>query len=72
MILLINTRFEIDSELADQIPSYVKIDRTWITKQVINVSNNEMILLLSLLNVSSNTFDYKKLNRIDNKTLVWD
>jgi hypothetical protein len=71
MKLLIKTPFEIDVELVDQMPDYLKIANNWVTDQTIEVDEQEMTKLLSYLKFSSFDFNRSNITKIDEITLSW-
>lgn len=71
MKLLIKKPFELDVELVDQMPKYLKIKSNWVYDQVIEVSDAEMNQLLFLLNYCSFQFNHTTIEQIDEITLSW-
>lgn len=71
MKLLINTPFEIDVELVDQMPKYLKISCNWVSDQLIEVDEYEMSKLLSYLTFSSLQFNRTTITQIDDLTISW-
>lgn len=71
MKLIINTRFELDVELVDEKPKYLKTSSNIVIEQTINVSEDEMMYLLSYLNFSSDQFNDVEPLELDENTLYW-
>lgn len=69
MKLLIKTPFEIDVELVDQMPRYLKITSNWVSVQLIDVDEQEMSRLLSFLKFSSFHFNNSIITKVDDLTL---
>jgi hypothetical protein len=71
MKLLIKTPFELDVELVDMMPKYLKFNSNWVSIQTIETTNEEMIALISLLNFSSHDFISSQIVKLDDLTLIW-
>lgn len=71
MKLLIKTPFEIDVELVDQMPRYLKFTSNWVSEQIIELNEKDMTLLLSYLRYSSHCFNNSSITKIDELTLSW-
>ena len=71
MKLVINTPFELDVELVDHKPNYLKVKSNWVTGQTIDVDETEMIHLLGFLNFSSQQFNHSTIKKVDELTLSW-
>lgn len=71
MKLSINTPFELDVELVDHKPNYLKVSSNWVVVQTIEIDDIDMQRLLSYLNFSSRQFSLVGITRIDDTSLVW-
>jgi len=71
MKLLINSPFELDVELVDQMPSYLKVSRNWVSRQLVELPSSEMPHLINLLNYCSPQFNNTAISIIDKVTLAW-
>jgi|LakMenE01Jun11ns_1017448.scaffolds.fasta_scaffold8395217_1 hypothetical protein len=71
MKLSINKPFELDVELVDYKPNYLKISSNWVSVQTIEVDEAEMTKLLSYLNFSSDQFRLININKIDDFSFFW-
>jgi hypothetical protein len=71
MKLSINKPFELDVELIDYKPNYLKISSNWVSVQTIEVDEAEMTKLLSYLNFSSDQFRLININKIDDFSFFW-
>jgi hypothetical protein len=71
MKLLINTPFELDVELVDQMPKYLKFNSNWVSIQSVETSDSEMSTLIAMLKFSSDKFEPDQLTKIDEFTIAW-
>lgn len=71
MKLLINAPFELDVELVDQMPKYLKFNSNWVSIQTIETSDSEMSILISMLKFSSTKFYPEQLIKVDEFTIAW-
>lgn len=71
MKLLIKTPFELDVELVDMMPKYLKFNSNWVSIQTIDIADDEMTVLISMLKFSSNNFKSNQLIKLDDLTLIW-
>lgn len=71
MKLLINAPFELDVELVDQMPKYLKFNSNWVSIQTIETSDSEMSILISMLKFSSTKFYPEQLIKVDDFTIAW-
>ena len=71
MKLMIKKPFEVDVEMVDMVPSYIKLKFNLVLTQSIEIDEEEMNNLISFLNFSSYQFNHSIITSIDNSTISW-
>ena len=68
---MIKKPFEVDVEMVDMVPSYIKLKFNLVLTQSIEIDEEEMNNLISFLNFSSYQFNHSNITSIDNSTISW-